>query len=226
MSKPLFDQEELIAKFASASAKGSAQLRKAASEATLKALQGRELTLKNIQSALKTVSDAASQGAAKNMSAGVDVPALLAKAAAGMDDALLKAVEANRAALSQFVNQGADLREKHLKKAVDDLEKFEDAFFGALKKTAAGASAPLAGAWNQVLEKMQSAGTVSGAQANATAEQMLEQAQSAMRASRAASLKAAQALAESYAAMVSGVLVGMSEALHQAKADAPAAKRK
>ena len=226
MSKPLFDQEELIAKFASASAKGSAQLRKAASEATLKALQGRELTLKNIQSALKQVSDAASQGAAKNMGAGVDVPALLAKAAAGMDDALLKAVEANRAALSQFVNQGADLREKHLKKAVDDLEKFEDAFFAALKKTAAGASAPLAGAWNQVLEKMQSAGTVSGAQAHTTAEQMLEQAQSAMRASRAASLKAAQALAESYAAMVSGVLVGMSEALHLAKAVAPAGKRK
>ena len=137
MSKPLFDQEELIAKFANASAKGSAQLRKAASEATLKALQGRELTLKNIQGALKSVSEAASQGAAKNMSAGVDVPALLAKAAAGMDDALLKAVEANRAALNQFVSQGADLREKHLKKAVDDLEKFEDAFFGALKKTAA-----------------------------------------------------------------------------------------
>lgn len=226
MSKPLFDQEELIAKFASASAKGSAQLRKAASEATLKALQGRELTLKNIQGALKSVSEAASQGAAKNMSAGVDVPALLAKAAAGMDDALLKAVQANRAALNQFVSQGADLREKHLKKAVDDLEKFEDAFFGALKKTAAGASAPLAGAWNQVLEKMQSAGTMSGAQANATAEKMLEQAQHAMRASRAASLKAAQALAESYAAMVSGVLVGMSEALHQAKTDGSTAKRK
>ena len=225
MSKPLFDQEELIAKFASASAKGSAQLRKAASEATLKALQGRELTLKNIQGALKSVSEAASQGAAQNVSAGVDVPALLAKAAAGMDDALLKAVEANRAALNQFVSQGADLREKHLKKAVDDLEKFEDAFFGALKKTAAGAGAPLAGAWNQVLEKMQSVGTVSGAQANATAEQMVEQAQSAMRASRAASLKAAQALAESYAAMVSGVLVGMSEALQQSKADAPT-KRK
>jgi hypothetical protein len=201
-------------------------LRKAASEATLKALQGRELTLKNIQGALKSVSEAASQGAAKNMSAGVDVPALLAKAAAGMDDALLKAVQANRAALNQFVSQGADLREKHLKKAVDDLEKFEDAFFGALKKTAAGASAPLAGAWNQVLEKMQSAGTMSGAQANATAEKMLEQAQHAMRASRAASLKAAQALAESYAAMVSGVLVGMSEALHQAKTDGSTAKRK
>ena len=46
-------------------------------------------------------------------------PALLDKAVAGMDDALLKAVEAHRAALQQLTGQGADLREKHLKKALD-----------------------------------------------------------------------------------------------------------
>ena len=37
--------------------------------------------------------------------------------------------------------------------------------------------------------------------------------QTAVRSTRAASMKAAQALAESYTAMVSGVLIGMSEAL-------------
>ena len=37
--------------------------------------------------------------------------------------------------------------------------------------------------------------------------------QSAMRSSRAASMRAAQAMAESYTAMVSGVLIGMSDAL-------------
>ena len=83
----------------------------------------------------------------------------------------------------------------------------------------------MAGAWNQVLQKMQSVGTVSGAQANATATQMLEQAQTAMRASRAASLRAAQALAESYAAMVSGVLVGMTEALQQGTGAAAGKKK-
>jgi hypothetical protein len=226
MAKPLIDQDELISMFENASAKGSAQLRKAVCDATLQALQGRELTLKNIRSVLASVSEAAGAGAAKNV-AGVDVETLLDKAVAGMDDAMLKAVEANRVALQQLVSQGADLREKHLKKALADLEKMEDTMMGALKKAAEGAGGtPVAGAFDQLLQKMQAGGTASGAQAAATAEQMLQQMQSAVRDTRAASLRAAQALAESYTAMVSGVLIGMSDALQQGAAAKPAARRK
>ena len=162
--------------------------------------------------------NAASMGAAKNVVPGMDVESLLDSAVAGMDEALLKAVDANRAALGQLVSQGADLREKHLKKAIGDLEKFEDTLLATLKKTAEGAGAPLAGAWGQVLEKMQAGGTLSGAKASATVEQMATQMQEAMRTSRAASMRAAQALAESYTAMVSGVLIGMSDALQSSKA--------
>ena len=215
MPQPMFDQDALIAAFQNATARGGKQLREAASQATLQALQGRELTLKNIRAALKAVSEAASVGAMRNTRAGVDPEALLEKAVAGMDDALLKAVDANRTALNQFLSLGSDMRDKHLQKALDDLDKFEDTMFAALRKTAQGAGAPLAGAWEQVLSKMQAGGTASGAQAAATAEQVLEQAQQALRAGRHASLRAAQALAEGYAAMVSGVLVGMSEALRQ-----------
>ena len=222
MSKPMFDAEALISMFESATAKQGEQLRKATSEATLAALQGRELTLKNIRGALKSVAEAASTGAAKNLGAGIVPEDLLDKSVAGMDEALLKAVEANRTALSTLVGQGADLRDKHLSKALDDLDKMEDAMFSAFKKAAAGAGAPLAGAWGQVLEKMQAGGTLSGAKATATAEQLVEQMQGAMRSTRAASMRAAQALAESYTAMVSGVLLGMSEAL---QGKAPARKK-
>ena len=214
----MFDPEALIAQFETATADQAAKLKKAAGDATLAALQGRELSLKNIRSALKSVSDAASMGAAKNVVPGMDVESLLDSAVAGMDEALLKAVDANRAALGQLVSQGADLREKHLKKAITDLEKFEDTLMATLKKTAEGAGAPLAGAWGQVLEKMQAGGTLSGAKATATVEQMATQMQEAMRTSRAASMRAAQALAESYTAMVSGVLIGMSDALQSSKA--------
>ncbi len=213
MPKPMFDADALIAQFETATARGGEQLRKAAGEATLASLQGRELTLKNIRAALKAVSEAASAGAAKNLGAGINPESLLDQAVAGMDDALLKAVEANRTALSTLMAQGADLREKHLAKALGDLEKMEDTLFATLKKTAAGAGAPMAGAWGQVLEKMQAGGTLSGAQAATTAEQMAEQMQTAVRSSRAASMRAAQAMAESYSAMDSGVLLGMSEAL-------------
>ena len=213
MAKPMFDAEALVSMFETATARQGAQLQKAVSDATMASLQGRELTLKNIRAALKTVTEAASTGAAKNLTAGVDAEALLDKAVAGMDDALLKAVEANRLALSRLVEQGADLREKHLKKALDDLDKFEDTMFAAVKKAAAGVEGPMAGAWTQVLEKMQAGGTLSGAKASSAAEELAAQMQGAMRSTRAASMRAAQALAESYTAMVSGVLIGMSDAL-------------
>lgn len=213
MAKPMFDADALISTFESATARQGAQLQQAVSSATLASLQGRELTLKNIRATLKSVTDAANAGLAKNLSGGVDAEALLDKAVAGMDEALLKAVEANRTALARLVEQGADLREKHLKKALDELDKFEDSMFAAVKKAAAGVDGPLAGAWDQVLGKLQAGGTLSGAQAALTAEQLTEQMQTAMRSTRAASMRAAQALAESYTAMVSGVLLGMSEAL-------------
>jgi hypothetical protein len=224
MTQPMIDTEALITMFENATAQQGAQFKKAVSDATLAGLHGRELTLKNIRGALKSVSEAASQGAAKNAMAGMDVESLLDNAVAGMNDALLKAVDANRVALQQLVSQGADLREKHLKKALDDLDKFEDTLFATVRKTAEGAGAPMAAAWKQVLEKMQDGGTLAGAKASTTAEQMADQMHSAMRNTRAASMRAAQAMAESYTAMVSGVLIGMSEALQSGKL--PASKKK
>ena len=226
MTKQMFDADALIAMFESATTKQGEQLRQATTQATMAALQGRELSLKNIRAALKQVADAASTGVAKNLGASVDPEALLDKAVAGMDEALLKAVEANRVALSTLASQGADLREKHLSKALSDLEKMEDTMFAALKKSAAGAGAPMASAWGPILEKMQAGGTLSGAQAATTAEQMTEQMQTTVRSTRAASMRAAQALAESYTAMVSGVLMGMSEALQSGGAAPKAARKK
>jgi hypothetical protein len=223
MTKPGFDADALISMFENASKSGSAKLREGVEQATLAALQGRELTLKNIRGALESVTAAVSQGAARNI-AGIDAGSLLDKAVAGMDDALLKAVQANRAALQQFVDRGADLREKHLKKALDDLDKFEDTLIGAVKKAAAGAG-PLMEPWQQMLEKMQAGGTLSGSSAATTAEQFASQVQEGLRGSRAAGMKAAQALAESYAAMASGVLVGMMSALEQGAASPASAAK-
>jgi hypothetical protein len=218
MVKPLIDADALVAQFQNATAQQGEQLRKAVSSATLQALQGRELTLKNIRAALKGVTEAVNTGVMKNALPDTDAGSLIDTAVAGMDDALLKAVEANRVALSQLVAQGADLRDKHLTKALADLEKFEDTLLAQVRKAAAGAGDQMAAGWGQVLEKMQAGGTLSGSKASATAEKLMDDMQAAVRSSRAASLKAAQAMAESYTAMVSGVLLGMSEALQQGSA--------
>ncbi len=218
-----FDSDALIEQFANASAQQTAQLRRSVYDATMRALQGRELSLANIRKAIASVTQAASAGAAKNT--GVDMEAMLDQAVAGMDDAVLKAVEANRVALQQFVDRGVDIRETQLKKALADLEKFEDTFLGAIKKGAAGAGDPLAGPWGEVLKKFDLGGsTRTGAGAAGAAQQLAEQMQTAMRETRAAGLKAVQALADSYAALVSGVLIGMSDAIREGGAAKPAAK--
>jgi hypothetical protein len=226
MPKSGIDQDALIEMFASASAKQTSQLREAVSQATLKALQGREMSLKNIKAVIKSVTEAASNGALQNVTPKVDVESMLNGALAGMDDALLKTVEANRVALERLQEQGVDLQEKQLKKALDDLQKLEDTMFDTVRKAAGGAGMDkLAGPWGEVLSKMQQGGSLTGAQASATFEQMTNQMQTAMRDSRAAGLKAAQTLAQSYAALVSGVLMGMSDALRQGgEAEAPASK--
>ena len=229
MIKSGIDQQALIDMIANASAQQTTQLREAVFKSTLGALQGRELSLKNIRSVLGTVAQAAGAGAAKNPMGSVDAEALLDNAVAGMDDALIKAVEANRLALQQFVDKGVDLRETQLKKALADMDKFEDALLGTLKKNAAAVGDPMAGPWASVLEKLNLSGTQTGLKATGAAEQLtaqMEQMQSTLRETRAASLRAAQTLAESYTALVSGVLLGMSDALQQATAPAKAASKK
>jgi hypothetical protein len=229
MSKSGIDQQALIDLFANASAKQAEQLREGVFKATLGALQGRELSLKNIRGVLGSVSQAASTGAAKNPLGAVDPEALLGNAVSGMDDALLKAVEANRVALQQFVDKGVDLRETQLKKALADMDKFEDALLGTLKKNAAAVGDPMAGPWAQLLEKFNLSGTQTGLKASGATEQLtaqMAQMQSAMRETRAASLRAAQTLAESYTALVSGVLIGLSDALRQGSVAAKATRKK
>ena len=209
------DQDALIDMFSQATAKQGEELRTAVSTATLRALQGRELTLSNIRSVLKTVTQAASAGAAKNDARAPDIESMLGSAFGGMDAALLQAVEANRRALQQFVDQGMGLQEGRLKTALAEIEKMEDTLFATVGKAAQGVATPLQGPWSQVLESMKLKGTDTGTQASAAVEQLMTQAQSALRDSRAMSLRAGQAMMDSYAALVSGVLIGMSEALQQ-----------
>ncbi len=225
MNKLGIDQDALIEMFAQASAKQGEAVRKAVSEATLKALQGRELTMKNIKTVVKTITEATSAGAAKNIAPPMDVEALLGKALAGMDAALLQAVEANRKALDQFVAQGVSLQEKGLKSALADLEKMEDTFFATVTKAAQSTGGEdMQAPWSHVLEAMKLKGSSTGTSASAAVEKLMADTQSAVRASRASGLKAAQALADSYTALVSGVLIGMSQGLQGQAEAAPAAK--
>ena len=213
-----FDPQALIDLFARTTAQQTDQLRQGVYQATLGALQGRDLSLANIRQALGSVAQAASTGAAKNPMAGVDATGLLDNAVAGMDDALLKAVEANQLAMQQLVQRGAEAGAQPLQAALGNLEKMEDALLAAVQQAAGAAGDPMAGPWGEVLAKLHHGATQTGHQASTAAQQFtaqLAQMQATLRDSRAAGLQVAQTLADSYTALVSGVLIGMSDALRQ-----------
>ncbi|MEO7710669.1 MAG: DUF6781 family protein [Caldimonas sp.] len=223
MIKHGIDQEALIEQFSAASAKQGDAIRKAVGDATLKALQGRELTLANIRQVLNTVARAASTGAASSPLGATDLEALLAKAVAGMDAALEKAVQANRKALQQMVDQGADLRETQVRKALADIEKLEDTLFAALRKAAEGAQGSLEGPWAGVLKATLGKSTGTGTAATATVAQLMDSVQQNLRDGRALGMQASKAMLDSYSTLVSGVLIGMTDALQQGAAPAAAA---
>lgn len=212
---PGFDPQALIELYAQANARQGEALRKATADATLRALQGREMTLGAVKQVVKAVASAATVGAARNPGTPVDVESMLSKALAGIDSALLQAVEANRTALGRFVEQGVSVSEKPMKSALAGLEKMEDTFFDAVAK--AGQSAgPMQAAWDQALAAMKLKGSDSSARAEETVSGLMDQARTAMRASRASTAKAAEAMLQGYATLVSGVLIGMSEGMRAA----------
>jgi hypothetical protein len=94
-------------------------------------------------------------------------------------------------------------------------------FFSTVGKAAEGAGGALKGPWEHVLEAMKVKGTDTGALAKTSVDKLMSQAQSALREGRSAGLRSAQVMMDSYAALVSGVLIGMSEGLQSSK---PAAK--
>jgi hypothetical protein len=225
MIKAGIDQDALVTLFSQAGARQGEVVRKAVFEATLKALQGRELTLENIRRVLKAATLASSNGAASNHGSREEVETLLGKAIAGMDAALIKAVQANRTALQQFMDLGVGLQDEHMKTALGNLARMEEVFIAAVGKVAEVAAAPLVAPWHHVIEHMKHHGTSSGMQANEVVQQLMDQSHTALRSGRAASVRAAQSMMENYASLVSGVLLGMSDGMGKAASEGHAEKR-
>ena len=210
MNKHGVDQETLIKQFSQASRQQSEALRGSVEQATLRALQGRELTMKSVKQVLQAVMQAVSAGAARNTAAG-DAEALLDQAVAGIDAALVRAVQASQRVLQQMVDQGVDVHEAKVKKALADIERMEDAIFQVARKVGASETASIP--WGQALGGLRESGSATGASAAAAIEQITARARQAARDGRALGQRAALAMMEHHAAMAGGVLLGMAQAL-------------
>lgn len=222
MTASAIDQEALVKLFAKATSSQGEALRNTVRETTLKALQQRELTLVNIRKTLGAVTQAVSTGTAQSDASPASVEKFLGEAFSGMDAALLQAVQAQRKALEQFVEQGVRVENEQMSAALKGLESMEETFFNAVTTAARQGDDALQKQWQQVLAKV--GGTNTGEQSRVSLEQLMDQARKVVRDGRSSGMQSARIMMDSYATLVSGVLIGMSEGLQSASPGRSAGK--
>ena len=220
MANSAIDVDQVLKSLASQSMKQGGNVRTAVRNLTLKALQQRELTLDQIGKVLRSVTQGATLGVAKRE---IKVEKALLDTVAGMDDALLKAVQASNVALRRLTGEGHDYEDSNLKQALDELERLEDEFFQSIVQATDTASEKIKAPWGRVLDKTKRSGTATGTQVASTIRDYAQRAQTAMREQRETGFKTAHLLTRNFAILASGILIGMSEGLGAKPA---AAKRK
>lgn len=223
MMNPAVEIDDLLKNLASESTRQGKNLRATIRDMTLKALQRRELTLEQIRNVLESVSVGVTLGVADRE---MKVEKLLSDALAGMDDALLKAVEASNVALQKLGSAGEDFEDSYLKQALSDLEKFEDELLQSVTKATDSAGEKISTQWARVLHKKRRSGTSTGAKVATTLRDYAKRAQAQLRAQRETGFRAAHLLTQNFATLASGILIGMSDALEAKGAMAKKKPRK
>jgi hypothetical protein len=213
MNTAAVNPDEMLKTMVAEAVKQQSQIRSDVRDITLKALQARELGLAQINTVVRNVTAGVNAGLTDKS----NIEKAFTDAIAGMDDALLKVVEANQVALTKLTEGGASFEDSSVKKALDELETFEDRFRDAIKDGAQEADEHFRQQWSSILEKIPHGGTVTGERVMQTLAEHARQTQDAFTSSREASLKVAHTLAQNYATLVSGVLMGLSEAMQHGK---------
>ncbi len=222
MASPAFDVDQVLKSLASQSIKQGSDVRAAVRNLTLKALQQRELTLDQIGKVLRSVTEGVTLGVSNRE---LKVEKTLSDTVAGMDDALLRAVEASNVALHRLTGEGYDFEDSNLKRALDELEKLEDQFLQSIAQATESASEKIKAPWSRVLAQTRLSRTAAGLQVESTMRAYAKRAQEAMRTQRETGFKTAHLLTQNFAILASGILIGMSEGLGGKPAPAKSAPK-
>ena len=217
MNPSTINPDEMLKSMAAQAVKQHEKIRTTIRDLTLKTLQARDLSLEQINSVVSNITAGVNIGVGDKP----DTQQTLSDAFAGMDDALLKVVEANKLALQKLTDGGANFEESSVKKGLKELEAFEEKFLDGVKNAVQSSSDPIKQQWKTILDKIPRGGTETGAQVAETISARAREAQVAMQSSREAGLKAMHAITQNYATLVSGVLIGLSEAFEQGKKTKP-----
>lgn len=217
---------ENIRQAASESVQEGVDIRARVRDLTLSALGRRRFDRHGLREVVRAVTEGISLGAESGRA---DMRRALADAFRGLDDAMVKSVQAGQEALKRLIATGKDFSDHELKQALANLKKVEDDFVGTVSQVAEGASEKVRPELRAAVSEATRAGTQTGRQIASTMTEFGRRFSGAALEVTLAGLEAAGEFGARFALAASGVLAAMADALQQTEAarkDASGAEQK
>jgi len=207
------DSDEIRAA-ASASMAAGQDIRERVRDLTLQALQARKFDLAGMREVMRAMTEGINAGVGKN---GRDVRHALSEAFAGMDQALTKAAQAGSLAMKELAARGREFSQTELKQGLENMRTMESDFLDAVRQVSRSAAGVVKTEWDDLIAHAQRAGTDTGRVIAGTTREFSARMAASMSEGAVAGMEAARTFGERFAALASGILAGMSEALRPEK---------
>jgi ElaB/YqjD/DUF883 family membrane-anchored ribosome-binding protein len=165
-----------------------------------------------VREVVKAVAEGVSLGAEQRAG---EVKQALAEALSGLDDALSKSAQATHLALRELLSQGKDFTDQDLKRALEDLRITEQAFLDTLGQVADAAGDKIRQELKDAVEHVRRTGTDTGASVKTTLNELGNRLTATLQAGKTSGQEAAYTVSSRLAALASGILAGMAEALRE-----------
>ena len=187
-----------------------ADIRAKVHELTLAALRRQRFDRHGMRDVIRAVTEGAAVGAEKGSA---DMRGAMSEALHGVDQALRTSAEAGHEALKQLAASGKTFSDSELKTALANLRKLEDDFFAAVGQVADGASTAVQPELREALRNARKTGTQTGKQVALAMGDFAQKFSAASADAAIAGLGAAGEFGARFAAVASGILGALADAL-------------
>ncbi|HTO50277.1 MAG TPA: DUF6781 family protein [Burkholderiales bacterium] len=179
-------------------------------ELTLLALNSQRFDRHGMREVIRAVTEGAATGAEKTTT---DMRLAMSEALRGMDQALRTSAEAGHMALKTLAATGKTFSDSEFKTALASLRRLEDDFLNTVGQVADAASTQVQPELREALRSARKSGTETGKQVALTMGDFAQKFSAASADAAIAGIEAAGQFGARFAAVASGVLGGLADAL-------------
>ncbi|MFM9881938.1 MAG: DUF6781 family protein [Burkholderiales bacterium] len=203
---------ESIKEAASKAIRQGSDIRSQVHDLTLLAIEKHRFDRQGVRAVLEAVTEGVAHGAEQRSGS---VREALSEALHGLDRALRTSAEAGQAALKQLTTTGKDFSDIELRQALSHLRKLEEEFFATVGQVADAAGERVQPELRALLATTRRTGTETGKHVAGVMNEFAHRASIASLDATIAGIEVAGEFGSRFAALASGILSGVADALRK-----------